>query len=283
MNMRHYSGALGEAVNFTNKLIAVYQSIRKSVSMVKKQLDLKTFQTKFDQLVREIGIDWTAVGFLGANDLVYQFGTDTKVISTVFETQAAPVIHQIADEFGYTVEGAPQTIYPDFSLSLESSNRGRIAIDIKTTYRSLTSGKKIKPFRYTLGSYTSFLRNGTKNILYPYEQYSSHWVIGFLYTRMDGVASKVYRRDESAGLRAPYKDVEYFVQEKYKIVGTTPGSGNTANIGSFQTNDIDDLRNGNGPFSKLGKDVCDEYWRHYGRTVDRPYSDLEGFLRWKKK
>jgi hypothetical protein len=250
--------------------------------MAKKRLEFAEFRTEFDKRVREIGIDWTAVGFLGANNLVYQFGTDTKVISTVFETQAAPVIHQIAEEHGYKVEGAPQTIYPDFTLSLNSSNQERIAIDIKTTYRSLTTRNKIKQFRYTLGSYTSFLRNGTKNILYPYHQYSSHWVIGFLYTRMEGVASKVYKRNEAAHLEPPYKDVEYFVQEKYKIVGTSPGSGNTANIGSFQTCDIDELRTGKGPFAKLGKEVCDDYWRNYGRTTDRPFSNLEEYLAWKK-
>lgn len=245
-------------------------------------LDFSTFCRGFDELASQIGIDWTAVGFLGANDLVYQFGTDTKVISTVFETQAAPLIYQVANEHGYVVEGAPQTIYPDFTLTPKSQNFDRIAIDIKTTYRNFNDSGRVKKFKYTLGSYTSFLRNGTKNILYPYTQYGSHWVLGFLYTRTEGVPAKVYRRNEATNLAAPYCDVEYFIQEKYKIAGTSPGSGNTANIGSFSTSDIEDLRKGVGPFASHGKETCDDYWRNYGKTADRPYSDLAGYLAWKE-
>lgn len=42
-------------------------------------------------------------------------------------------------------------------------------------------------------------------------------------------------------LPVPYKDVEVFVQEKYKISGDKPGSGNTENIGSFKTNRMEYL------------------------------------------
>lgn len=245
-------------------------------------LDFSNFREEFETLVHGLDIDWCAVGFLGANDLVYQFGTDTKVISTVFEAQAAPIIYQISQDHGYSVEGAPQTIYPDFTLTPRGEKCRRIAIDIKTTYRSINGRGEVQKFRYTLGSYTSFLRNGTKNILHPYREYESHWVIGFLYTRKEGVPAKVYKRDAAPNLAAPYCDVEYFVQEKHKIAGTTPGSGNTANIGSFPTSNIDDLREGRGPFSAHGKEVCDDYWRNYGRTADnRPYSNLNEYLAWR--
>jgi hypothetical protein len=36
--------------------------------------------------------------------------------------------------------------------------------------------------------------------------------------------------------------VDFFVQEKFRITGLMPGSGNTTNIGSFSTNDLNDLR-----------------------------------------
>jgi len=137
-----------------------------------------------------------------------------------------------------------------------------------------------------LGSYTSFLRSptATKNIRYPYAEYVAHWVIGFFYTRTTGIPAKVYRRESSAEPRCPYHDVEFFIQEKHKIVGESPGSGNTANIGSFPTARIDDLKRGKGPFAKLGKDICDEYWRHFGTTAaTREYRNVAEFLEWDKR
>jgi len=51
------------------------------------------------------------------------------------------------------------------------------------------------------------------------------------------------------------------VQEKYKIAGKTPGSGNTTNIGSISSNTIRDFKEGNSGFSS--KHEFDEYWRKY--------------------
>jgi hypothetical protein len=246
-------------------------------------LTFEAFRFAFTKAVEKAGLNWAAVGFLGEDDNVYPFGTDTKVISTVFECFASPILYEIADHYGYIVEGSPQTVYPDFTLS-KAGAAPRIAIDIKTTYRDFTSAGVVRKFRYTLGSYTSFLRDPTKNIRYPYPEYSGHWVIGFLYSRASGVPAKVYGRTSAGALTAPYKDVEFFVQEKHKIVGETPGSGNTANIGSFATNSIDDLRQGCGPFASLGKDVCDEYWRHYSPTASkRNYNSVSEFLEWRKR
>ncbi len=245
-------------------------------------LTFDVFRKSFISAVERARINWAAVGFLGEDDNVYPFGTDTKVISTVFECFASPILNDIAHQHGYIVEGSAQTVYPDFTLS-QNGATPRIAIDIKTTYRDYTANGSVKKFRYTLGSYTSFLREPTKNIRYPYPEYSGHWVIGFLYSRADGVPAKVYGRSAATAIKAPYKDVEFFVQEKHKIVGESPGSGNTANIGSFPTNDIEDLREGRGPFSTLGKDLCDEYWRHYSPTASRrTYNSVATFLEWRR-
>lgn len=35
-----------------------------------------------------------------------------------------------------------------------------------------------------LGSYKSFIRNDTKNILHHDSTYTDHWVIGFIYSRI---------------------------------------------------------------------------------------------------
>lgn len=106
--------------------------------------------------------------------------------------------------------------------------------------------------------------------------------MGFLYSRREGVSAKVYFNSSDAEAACPYKDVDFFVQEKYKITGLTPASGNTTNIGSFPTSDIDDLRAGRGPFSALGKEACDEYWRNFPKIrSERAYSTIEEFLEWK--
>jgi hypothetical protein len=255
-----------------------------------RRLDFGTFRDRFDTITADNGTTWESVGFLAPDGTVYAFGTDSKVISTVFEAIAAPVIQAIAEEAGYQIEGSPQTIYPDFTLTPKETapviaTPCRIAIDIKTTYRGFTRQRAVKPFRYTLGSYTSFLRSptATKNIKYPYMEYSDHWVVGFLYTRREGVPAKVYHRPDPSKLVCPYHDVVYFAQEKYKIVGLSPGSGNTANIGSLQSSNIEDFREGRGPFAAHGKAVCDEYWRNYGRTAaERLYTNIETFLAWQK-
>ncbi len=66
-----------------------------------------------------------------------------------------------------------------------------------------------------------------------------------------------------------------WVQFKFPMAGGTPamgriasdklGSGNTANIGSIV--DIDDLKNENGIFSRLGEEWFDEYWINHGSAT----------------
>jgi hypothetical protein len=245
-------------------------------------LTFRTFRQAFHDKFHKYGIHWEAVGFYGVDGKIYGFGTDTKVISTVFETLCAPLVREIAEENGYSVEASEQTIYPDFTLIPLSNDGPTIAVDVKTTYRRSRSSK----FKYTLGSYTSFLRdpNAKKNIKYPYKEYSDHWIVGFLYSRREGVSAKVYFNSSEAKAACPYEDVDFFVQEKYKITGLTPASGNTTNIGSFPTNDINDLRAGRGPFAKLGKEVCDEYWRNFSSVrSERAYSTIEEFLKWRSR
>ena len=72
------------------------------------------------------------------------------------------------------------------------------------------------------------------------------------------------------------------IQEKYKIAGDKPGSGDTENIGSFSTRNISDLAAGNGPFRELGQDIFDIYWKYYPkyRATEQPYTSLNEFLVW---
>lgn len=127
------------------------------------------------------------------------------------------------------------------------------------------------------------MRNNTKNIEYKYTDYVKHYVIGFVYKRNDlAQESRVYQYENRNEIVFPYRDVRYFIQEKYKIAGDKPGSGNTENIGSFSTRKFSDLKCGNGPFSELGQDIFDIYWKYYPkyRSAEQPYTSLAEFLIW---
>jgi hypothetical protein len=233
--------------------------------------------TEFKKEVRQDSVDFLVRGVLGVDDRLYPLGSDTKVLSTVFEIFTRPSLLRIAARHGLKLKEAPQTIYPDFTLLRSELDQRKIAVDVKTTYRRPS-------IQYTLGSYTSFLRNGTKNILYPYADYCEHWIIGFAYSRRDVAPSGHFKIADRAKVPIPYTDVEWFVQEKYKIAGDSPGSGNTANIGSFRSNSINDFRDGNGPFASHGEEVFRDYWANFGRKAsERPYSNFSEYQAWRAR
>jgi hypothetical protein len=231
----------------------------------------------FAESVSRNNVDFMVRGMLSADDRLFPLGTDTKVLSTIFELFTRPLIQEIATANGYLVEEAKQTIYPDFTLLRNSADPAKIAVDVKTTYRR-------PEILFTLGSYTSFLRNNTKNILYPYDQYESHWVIGFVYSRAQEPATDIYSMNDRARVFAPYEDPAWFVQEKYRIAGESAGSGNTTNIGSIRSREIRDFERGAGPFATHGESVFRDYWANYGRTsAVRPYTDISEYFDWKRR
>lgn len=66
---------------------------------------------------------------------------------------------------------------------------------------------------------------------------------------------------QAAQLESPYKNIEYFVQQKHKIAGRIQGSGNTTNIGSIKCSTINDFVEGKSSFTT--KEEFDKYWRNY--------------------
>lgn len=235
------------------------------------------FQAEYARKMKQHNLSFEIRGILTANDMILTLGTDTKVLSTVFELFCSPLIKEIAGDHGLQMKTSPQTIYPDFTLLSEPGDPEKTAVDIKTTYRR-PNGR----FGFTIGSYTSFLRNGTKNILYPYSSYSHHWIVGFVYTRREREQAGVHELTERTHIQSPYTDVGWFVQEKYKIAGLIPGSGNTTNIASISTNNIADFRDGTGPFASRGEHYFREYWANYGTEGGkRFYRTIEEFEAWK--
>jgi hypothetical protein len=226
---------------------------------------------------------YTVCGVVDQTGRVYPLGADTKVLSSVFELISRPSIYRVAKKLGLVVvEAEVQNHYPDFTLMKDVGDHQKIAVDIKTTYRNDPKDT----FGYTLGGYTSFIRNERKNIVFPYSQYSEHWVIGFVYDRLakkKAGGTHEYTTGDLKDIPLPFENVEVFVQEKWRISSDRAGSGNTTNIGSIVAR-LDDFVAGRGVFDS--EDEFLEYWRSYGRTAgDRQgaYSNIGQFRALKKR
>ena len=209
-------------------------------------------------------LEWGIVGILLKNSQVYTLSYDSKVLSGIFEILCEPIIRIIADNYNMIMEKSAQNAYPDFTLFDTAESNKKFAIEVKSTYRQYKQNGELKPFGFTLGSYRSFLRDpkGKKGILYPYSEYIEHWIIGFVYSRNPKCTrTEIKNIIEASQLETPFTNIEYFVQQKFRIAGKKPGSGNTTNIGSIKSNEISDFQNGNGPFHS--HEEFEEYWRYY--------------------
>lgn len=221
-------------------------------------------------------------GIITDDEQIYPLGSDTKVLSTIFESFARPLIYRVASKYGYDVEEPEaQNCYPDFTLLRSADDTNKIAVDVKTTYRRHESDR----VSFTLGGYKSFLRSETRGILYPFSHYEAHWIIGYIYTRRPhaGIRSHVYPLSELAHVPAPYDDVQVFVQEKWRIAGDVAGSGNTTNIGSIRGT-LTDFAEGRGVFNSEAEFL--DYWRNYGRSTEdgrKLFSNVKEYREWRAK
>lgn len=240
------------------------------------------FIEEFYKKVEEMNIDWNVKGLIGNNSKVYAIGSDSKLLGRIFEIISAPIIKKIAEEHGYIVRiPKKQNTYPDFTLMKSENDTEKIAIDVKTTYKEGN-----KRLGYTLGSFTSYLRNNTKNIEFPYNQYKEHFVIGFIYERNNNAEEgQITTYDEISTLDAPYSNVDFFVQKKINITGQKKGSGNTDNIGSISVKSLDEFKNAKGPFASLPESIYLHYWRNYPKYTqsNKHYIDLASYFEWLEK
>lgn len=210
---------------------------------------------------------------------IYTLSDDTKLISKVFELISIPIIVKTFEQYVKVCEiEERQTVYPDLTLILNCPLPNKIALDIKSTYRKgNTAG-------FTLGSYTAYIRNPfTKNIRYNYQDYSEHWIVGFIYDRVPGIKADVVDISQIDEITAPIKNVEVVIWQKWQLASDKPGSGDTANIGSIRS--LDALRKGKGTFTqfgKKGKAIFEDYWRNFDWHPPRKYTDLKGYLAWKR-
>lgn len=250
-------------------------------------MDEFDFINLFLAKIDEKNPNWYVKGIIDSENNIITLGTDSKLIGRIFELKSNSLLQEIADEHeGYVLKKPEtQTEYPDFYY--ECPDGKRIAIDIKTTYLDLNNPVKEKQKRdiwYTLGSYKSFLQDGQKNISGTYEDYKAHYVIGFVYDRLnDEDDGRVfpYSQENLDAIGCPYGNVRVWVQEKHKITGLTEKSGNTTNIGSITSSNIYDFIAGNGPFSVMDKQICDDYWRNFKKGTS--YKTIEDYFAWARK
>lgn len=235
-------------------------------------------------LANEIG-EWVVKGFIDTYHNIYTISADTKVISKLIELMLFPVFLEFSSHFGYELHLAEhQNYYPD--MTFIGSNRAKIALDLKSTYR--INSRRVSGF--TLGAFTGYFRkrDSTKNISFPYREYSHHFVLGIIYSRSEHPVDekKVYKVEELKNIQSVAHDFEFLLQEKWRIATDRPGSGNTKNIGSV--NNISDLINGKGAFASLGKNIFDHYWMNYltpdmARAIDSevPYRNIDEYMIWR--
>lgn len=244
-----------------------------------KKFDIKTI---LEEEINRIGLGWDIKGVIDSQKRIYTISNDTKLISKVFELITTPIVMDIAESQDIEViESDRQTVYPDLTFIM--LDESKIALDVKSTYRR----NRDRVAGFTLGSYTGYLRNPTKNIMFPYGEYKEHWVLGFIYSRVDDIEAEIIPVNKMDEIEPVIKDIKIIIQPKYKIASERPGSGNTANIGSVT--DIKRLERGEGPFAKYGEEVFEDYWRNFiqrkaarDQGKKQPYRDIKEYLQWKQ-
>jgi hypothetical protein len=259
---------------------------KKEKYTVEFESSLNEFVNELKQYVSTNTGDWTIKGFIDVYKNIYTISSDTKIVSKILEIHIFPELLRFADKAGYKlVLAEKQNYYPDLTFVHKEDEDIKFALDLKTTFR-----RNDNSAGFTLGSHGAYFkeRDKKKNIQFPYNQYTGHYCLGIIYTRVDfednlseteifqvnGLEEKYGNGNDPIGERevtkidnlesiiSVIKDFDFFVAPKWKIASDSRGSGNTANIGSIK--DIVDLKSGNGVFSELGENWFDEYWINYG-------------------
>ena len=240
----------------------------------------------FQKILATPSGDWSVKGFIDVAKNIYTISVDTKVISKIIELMMFPVLQKFAKENNYKmILSAEQNHYPD--VTFITKNGQKIALDLKSTYRKnsdMVSG-------FTLGAFTGYFRfrDSKKNITFPYNKYNKHYILGIIYTKQEESIdeNRIYSIDSLEEILSVVKNFDFIVQEKYRIAKDRPGSGNTKNIGSCVK--IAELKDGAGPFSKVGVKIFDDFWMNYmtaemarsAKLRKPPYTNLKEYLKYR--
>jgi len=253
------------------------------------ELNLKEFVISLQEYISTNDGKWTIKGFIDVFQNVYTISSDTKIVSKILEIHLFPKIMEFAQQHNLKIVLAEhQNYYPDISFVKADYESIKFAVDFKTTYRLPSKSHLCNGF--TLGSHGKYFedRASRKNIQFPYGEYSGHFCLGIIYDRVDVSIdeTKAYKIGELQSITSVVRNFEFFVAEKWRIASDKSGSGNTANIGSI--NNIEDILNENGMFSKLGEEWFDDYWMNYrkitvpdGKIGTKKITNLKEFVEYR--
>jgi hypothetical protein len=244
--------------------------------MKKYTQNKRNFKEKLQKFLETIGSyvstpngQWSIKGFIDIYKNIYTISSDTKIVSKILEIHLFPKILEFAEQNNYKIVLADhQNYYPDISFIDKENDAIKFAVDFKTTYRNPDNIDSCNGF--TLGSHGEYFinRSSRKNIQFPYEEYIGHFCFGIIYDRIESekiIETSSYKMQQLMSIPSVVKNFDFFIAEKWKIASDKSGSGNTANIGSI--NNIDDIKNENGMFSKLGEKWFDDYWKNYNKII----------------
>lgn len=132
--------------------------------------------------------DFDVCGFISRRGHIFPLGTDTKVLSTVFELVSRPMIVACADAHGYdVVEPTAQNHYPDFTLLPRSGSR---RISRSTSRRPTAARSRASSFTRWVGIRVSFVsRRPTRTLSIP-----SHTIKNIGYLALSIRVSPIERR-----------------------------------------------------------------------------------------
>jgi len=267
-----YKIGYNEAKLYNTKIYKIFKEWKLKNKMDAKidfEKKLKLFVEKLSDYISTEDGQWSIKGFIDTYKNIYTISNDTKIVSKILEIHLFPKVLDFAKTNGYEIVLAEhQNYYPDVSLVKIDNPSIKFAIDFKTSYRNPDKPHLLNQF--TLGSHGEYfeVRTSTKNIQFPYNEYSAHFCLGIIYDRVENGTideTKTYSINELDSIKSVVNNFHFFVTEKWKIASDTSGSGNTANIGSIRN--IDDIINGNGVFSKLGEQWFDDYWMNYNKIT----------------
>lgn len=143
----------------------------------------RKYFTDFLPLISTDKGEWTIKGFIDVYKNIYTISLDTKIVSKIIELMIFPKIFEFAQSQNYKIVLSEfQNHYPDISF-IDCETDEKIALDIKSTYR--INNDRVNGM--TLGAFSGYFRNrdSTKNITFPYNEYSKHYVLGIIYSRAD--------------------------------------------------------------------------------------------------
>ena len=258
----------------------------------KFQNQLDEFAETLKKYVSDENNQWTIKGFVDIFQNIYSISADTKIVSKVLEVHLFPRFLEFAKKNGYELILAEhQNWYPDISFVSKKNNKIKFAVDLKTTYLLKDYPDHCNGF--TLGSHGAYFieRQKSKNIQFPYSEYTGHYCLGIIYNRteLDKLEeTKVYKLAEINKILSVINNFTFFATEKWKIASDKSDSGNTANIGSIQK--LSDIIAGNGVFKNLGEEWFDDYWMNYGKIYikdtdgkTKKITNLPDFLKYRGK